>query len=584
MKNPVKAWIYRRTEDGVKNHVAKARSWRWPKPPFKLPAEPAASTATLTFSEYDARNVLLVHALEECAADGDRIRHSERFSAVNSAALQHLEADSPAAPAERGARYLGTRATELIQGLGEPYSRWSSEASHGQWFSAARFGIPIVACILGLLIENVSDPHRINLLSPPLIFVLAWNICMYAAVVISMFRREAPGQTGVIAFFRRRFLRSFSEATDDLDLKVRTRFLSQWIPATWDLQGKRFSQILHAGAAGWGVGILLALFLGGVVHRYEVGWESTFLDANGVRAILEVLFAPVRWILPFRDFSVQDVQAMAFGHGASNVEDSRRWIWMFMALVGLIVVIPRALLATWYGWLSRKDATRIRISKDLFAKPLLLAERHLAFKVRAAEIAAMLVQEASRARNVPKTSTTPLPAPAGGQSRNTVLALGGAVGAGAGAVGGAKVGATIDIATGGLTLGAGALVGAAIGATAGYLAAGSRATAAAPADVPPPGESRLRGLAEDLMVECARTAVGSTETGVKNARLVFSRRWDGDVLPVLEEAIRGGLPSQQDMVAARMLSILEEAFAATTLLPGAAPADAPPAPSHRARE
>jgi hypothetical protein len=98
------------------------------------------------------------------------------------------------------------------------------------------------------------------------------------------------------------------------------------------------------------------------VREYRVGWESTLLEVGQVHAFLTALFTPVVALLPFDPFSVADLQRMAFRSGAQiGLEEARRWIWMYVALLFVLVIVPRLLLAGWAAALQRRQARSIRI-------------------------------------------------------------------------------------------------------------------------------------------------------------------------------------------------------------------------------
>jgi hypothetical protein len=115
------------------------------------------------------------------------------------------------------------------------------------------------------------------------------------------------------------------------------------------------------------VGVAVSLLAGGVVREYRVGWESTLLDLPQVHALLRLLYAPVLAVLPLEPFSLEEVARLHFGDGGVGREAARRWVWMTVALVGLVVVLPRLLLAGWAQLQALRLARALPV--DLRAAP-----------------------------------------------------------------------------------------------------------------------------------------------------------------------------------------------------------------------
>jgi hypothetical protein len=86
------------------------------------------------------------------------------------------------------------------------------------------------------------------------------------------------------------------------------------------------------------------LYARGVLNEYAAGWESTFLDAAQVHALLSFLFAPALAVFPLQGFSLADVQALRFVQEPSPAGGAR-WVHLYAATLLLLVVLPRLVLA-----------------------------------------------------------------------------------------------------------------------------------------------------------------------------------------------------------------------------------------------
>lgn len=317
--------------------------------------------STFRLDEASARQLLLVRAIEDVDTQGKLLSEVER---------EQLERDALAA-SRQGSRtgdldplqYLQHRARRLLAAVANRNPQLAALQDPEPWRRWVLWGLPVAACVLGVAIDRIDNPQQVNMLSPPLLGVLFWNIAVYVVLLVSALLPEGrcavPGSRLPQWLAR---LPGLGSRSGRLRLDVSARFHQQWLQATGRQQVLWGKQLLHLTAAGWAVGIALSILVGGLVRQYRVGWESTLLDLGQVHAFLQFLFAPVVALLPFDGFSATDLQRMAFGSGAAvAVDEARRWVWMYVALLALVVVAPRTLLAGWAAWRRRSLGRAIRI-------------------------------------------------------------------------------------------------------------------------------------------------------------------------------------------------------------------------------
>ena len=102
---------------------------------------------------------------------------------------------------------------------------------------------------------------------------------------------------------------------------------------------------LHLAAAVLPLGLILGLYVRGLVLRYEAGWESTFLGPEQVKSLLGVLFAPVAgWSGVQLPATVEEVAALRWS-ATGGGSDAAPWIHLIALSLVAYVVIPRLLLA-----------------------------------------------------------------------------------------------------------------------------------------------------------------------------------------------------------------------------------------------
>jgi hypothetical protein len=114
------------------------------------------------------------------------------------------------------------------------------------------------------------------------------------------------------------------------------------------------------------------LYARGLLTQYAAGWESTFLDARQVHALLSILFAPAMLVFPLQGFSLADIESLRFAQNASPAGGAR-WVHLYAATLALIVIVPRLLLAALANW--RAGRLKRRFPLDLSA-PYFLGLAH----------------------------------------------------------------------------------------------------------------------------------------------------------------------------------------------------------------
>lgn len=314
----------------------------------------------LLLDETSARQLVLVRAIEDVDTQGKLVSDVEREQLEREA----LESTRQSAGGIDFAHYLHQRAQRILAAVENRNPRLAALQQGEPWRHWLLVALPIATCILGAALDRVDNPQRVNLLSPPLLGVLAWNLAVYLLLILSTLLPGARAGQAPLAALTRWLsgVPASAARTGRLRSDVLARFHQHWMRAAGAQQWLWWKQLLHLCAAAWAVGIAASIVLGGVVREYRVGWESTLLGVEQVHALLSALFWPVVALLPFEPFSVAELQRLAFRSGAAiGVDEARRWIWMYVALLFVVVAAPRLLLAAWASWQRRRRGQAIRI-------------------------------------------------------------------------------------------------------------------------------------------------------------------------------------------------------------------------------
>ena len=225
------------------------------------------------------------------------------------------------------------------------------------------------ALLLGLAIDRIANAHRVDVLAPSLLVVLAWNLVVYALLLWQALRRlgaPVPAATQALRWQAvwRWWLRwsGGRPAQRGVSARIALQFQSLWLPRSQGLLALRTARLLHLCAAAWAMGIALSLLLRGLVVSYRVGWESTFLDAAQVHAIVSVLFGPLTAVFGLAPLTLQDIAAVQdfAGEGVAG----SRWVWLYVGLLAMVVVLPRLALAAWAHGRAARLARRCVLDVD----------------------------------------------------------------------------------------------------------------------------------------------------------------------------------------------------------------------------
>ncbi|MCC6172234.1 MAG: DUF2868 domain-containing protein, partial [Gammaproteobacteria bacterium] len=244
----------------------------------------------------------------------------------------------------------------------------------------------------GAITEQVADPGRVNVLAFPLLGIVAWNLLVYLWLLLQALRRavapgsgveaaavgeaaaagETPARPGAAAarrdagLLRSALLRLATRAAGPARGVLAAplaAFVADWSRAVAPLARARAARILHLAAALFALGALAGLYLRGLVLDYRIGWESTFLDAAAVRALLAAVLGPAAALLglPFPD--IAGVAAIRFPAGAAGPA-AATWIHLHALTVLLAVILPRLVLAAFALWRESRLAAQVPLGLE----------------------------------------------------------------------------------------------------------------------------------------------------------------------------------------------------------------------------
>ena len=301
--------------------------------------------------------VLLIKAVEETDAAGTLIPPAERAAATREA----VRNAGGAAVADGAGKHLGADAQRLLETRGEllrrqlvvryPFVETLLGLVRGPaWAGWVLMGL---AAIVGGALSALDGSRRINILAFPLLGLLLWNLVVYLLIVVSgarsLVHRGPPRASAAILaahWVQTRLKRAVarSAAFNAPLAEALSRFVAEWSAAMRPLLITRSVRLFHLCAAAVGIGLIAGLYLRGVALDYRAGWESTFLDARQVRAVIAVLYGPASAVTGIAIPDAEHLGALRW-EGGSGGEGAARWIHLLAATALLFIVLPRLLLA-----------------------------------------------------------------------------------------------------------------------------------------------------------------------------------------------------------------------------------------------
>jgi uncharacterized protein DUF2868 len=306
------------------------------------------------------RFVLLIKAIEDIDRAGTLLPAGERQTAAREArrntsdatAVEEAGIERAALP-EAAQRMLAARAGTLLKQIvaRHPFVDTVLGVAGGPaWVSPL---LVLLGLLFGLMLSALDGTQRINILAPALLALVLWNLLVYAAVFVGWIRSSASSN------FRRRWLAGaiaqnglarltrliVKSASFNAPLaEALRRFSGEWYEAAKPLLVARATRVFHLCAAAVGIGLVAGMYLRGIALAYLAGWESTFLDAQQVHALLSVIYAPASVVTGVAVPDAGHIEVIRWHNGAGG-EHAGSWIHLLAASAAMFIVLPRLALA-----------------------------------------------------------------------------------------------------------------------------------------------------------------------------------------------------------------------------------------------
>lgn len=303
--------------------------------------------------ELALRTVLLIRSIDECDTGFEVLSQAERADATHAAAQEvgEIGLAGPALPA--AAEQLLVRRAELLmprlQRRAPVVARVLELSAGADWLGPA---VTLVAFAFGVSLSALDGSQHIDILAFPLLGLVAWNLLVYALTLFVWLRPKHPhsARFELVSAWYARFLHGRASALlpsasrFDVPLaRALQRFVAEWSPLARPVLLLRAERLFHFGAALLGLGLVAGLYVRGLVFRYEAGWQSTFLGAHHVRALIGALYGPASTLSGIALPSAAELEALRWHDGGTGVS-AAAFIHLIALTALLYIIVPRLAL------------------------------------------------------------------------------------------------------------------------------------------------------------------------------------------------------------------------------------------------
>ena len=304
-------------------------------------------------SESDARDVLFAEMLEKRAGGDGRWSAGTRDAATRDA--KRLAGEGVCAR-----DFLPLRARLVAARLHEDPANAFGTTSFRRASLALTVILGLAALMSGMLTDHLAtEGARINLLSPPLLLLIVWNLAVYLLIILKPLMPSGISRRplSVREFLSRSLLKAAGSSAVSVEAGT-ALFLPQcrWLVA----------RALHIAAILFASGLLAGMAVRGIGTAYSAGWESTwFADRPDIIAkLLNALYGWLPSFLPgisaLPGEGALSAMNLAAGGSAPGADWLARMIWSLF----ILIILPRAAFAAACLWRARKEARRLRVPLD----------------------------------------------------------------------------------------------------------------------------------------------------------------------------------------------------------------------------
>jgi hypothetical protein len=295
--------------------------------------------------------MLLVRAVEAEDVGEALLTREDRHQATG---MARQEASTPSGAKQSAGRsddaFLAARARFAHARLETRFPQVAKVSRNAKWPAWLNWSLPILAFLIGMATNEIDSSRRLNIIAFPLLGMIGWNLAVYLLLLGSGVGALKHGGSAarppnmvdrLIQQVSGRFGRHF-DAQPALS-RALTRFAADWTRASSKLTSLRTSRTLHISAAAFAAGVIAGMYLRALGIEYRAGWESTFMHASTVHALLHFLLTPASALTGIALPDPERLQALRWSNGRGEI--AAPWIHLFAMTALLLIIVPRLILA-----------------------------------------------------------------------------------------------------------------------------------------------------------------------------------------------------------------------------------------------
>jgi hypothetical protein len=309
-------------------------------------------------NENDARRVVLVRAIELADRDHEVWPRGERRQVTREAAAEGGEAHRGASASSEEA-FIARRAALASARLDAAHPELARAGRRMEWPRRLGWLLPAAAFALGVAANELGAERRINIISFPLIGMLAWNAAVYAAIMAGLALSIGRGRRGVATegpatrALMRLMHAGLPRHPQGPLARAIERYHAEWSVLALPLDLARARVWLHMAAAALAAGAVAGLYVRGLAFEYLAGWESTFLGAREVHRMLSMVLGPASALTGIAIPGVDEIAALRWSDARAGV-NAAPWIHLYAMTAVLFIVGPRLALAAANALVARQ--------------------------------------------------------------------------------------------------------------------------------------------------------------------------------------------------------------------------------------
>ncbi len=292
---------------------------------------------------------MLIQAIEETDRAGDVIPLADRTEASRAVMREFPpppEAVASTSLSPVSEEFLVRRAERLLESVrarSPVVIHILTLAGGVTWLG--RFAL-LLALVMGISLSALDGSRRINILSFPLVGLIAWNLLVYVLLIVARLRKRERPSSAVSALYGswigsriESLMHHATRYNVPLSAGLR-RFAANWGALSQPILFLRAKRLMHLAAALVAIGLVAGMYVRGIALRYEAGWESTFLGPRSAYALLSALYGPASALSGISFGTLGEINALRWTATGGGGE-AAIWIHLIALTALLYIVLPR---------------------------------------------------------------------------------------------------------------------------------------------------------------------------------------------------------------------------------------------------